>query len=391
MRIILKKCIIILVIVLVILIGILIYRNNKEKQHIDMLNNNIINDINTEMNGYTVMNDIMAQTGLITNSCGPSGILHDVMEKRNIDSTKYFIPCTYDSCEVDSKKFEHTDRNIFLIDGCDILASKVALWNTIKEYYGDNATNYMPKTFILSYDKNFVEHFNNNKLKRHDQMYVLKNYEQRQQGIKLSRDLDEIEDAYSKGWFLVQDYIYDPYIIDKRKINFRYYLLIVRNKNSNKIDAYLHTDGFLYYTPEYYDENDMTFNKHITTGYIDRAVYEKNPLTLQDFRDHLNKIQPGLSNKWDYSAINLMSKIVEALSTKICKNNKLIDTLRFQLFGCDLAPDSNLGCKLMEINKGPDMGAKDTRDTQVKAKVQDDIFSIIEDNKIEATNFVKIY
>lgn len=391
MRIILKKCIIILVIILLVLIGILIYRKNKEQIQIDIVNNNIFNDIKAELNGYTVMNDIMAQAGLVSNSCGPSGILSDVMGKRNIDSNKYFIPCTYDSCEVDSKKFEHTDRNLFLIDGCDTLASKVTLWNTVKEYYGDEATKYMPRTFILNWDTDFVEHFNNNKIKRNDQMYVLKNYEQRQQGIKLSRDLDEIEDGYNDGWFLVQDYIYDPYIIDKRKINFRYYLLIVCNKNSNKIDAYLHTDGFLYYTPDYYDENDMSFDKHITTGYIDRAVYEKNPLTLQDFRDHLNNKQPGLSDKWDYSAINLMSKIVKALSTKICKNDKLIGTLRFQLFGCDLAPDSNLGCKLMEINKGPDMGAKDVRDTKVKTKVQDDVFSIIEDNKIDNTNFIKIY
>ena len=31
---------------------------------------------------------------------------------------------------------------------------------------------------------------------------------------------------------------------------------------------------------------------------------------------------------------------------------------KFQLFGCDVAPDNHLGCKLMEINKGPDLDAE---------------------------------
>ena len=51
-------------------------------------------------------------------------------------------------------------------------------------------------------------------------MYVLKNYAQRQEGIKLTRDLDEILDGYKNGWYLAQDYLYKPYLINKRKINF---------------------------------------------------------------------------------------------------------------------------------------------------------------------------
>jgi len=380
------KLYIIILIILAFVIYAYIKKNKDANKH-----DEILADIKTELNGFNVMNDILTQSGLISNSCEPSGILGDIIKKRNIDTSNYFFPCTYDSCENDAKKFEYTDRDIFLIDGCDILASKVALWNTLNNHFGDEATKYTPKTFILNKDKNFTEHYNNNKKKRKDQMYVLKNYEQRQQGIKLTRDLKDIEEGHNNGWFLVQDYIYDPYIIDNRKINFRYYLLIVCSRNNDKIDAYLHKDGFLYYTPEYYDEDDITFNKHITTGYIDRTVYEKNPLTLEDFRKYLNKIQPKLSKKWDNSATNLMIKVVEALSTVICKNNKLNNTNRFQLFGCDLAPDSKLGCKLMEINKGPDMNTKDERDKIVKIKVQDDIFSIIEDNNLNATNFIKIY
>ena len=47
----------------------------------------------------------------------------------------------------------------------------------------------------------------------------------------------------------------------------------------------------------------------------------------------------------------------------------------------------------MEINKGPDLDAKDERDKQVKLKVQRDMFRIIDpidENESENTRFVKI-
>jgi hypothetical protein len=247
----------------------------------------------------------------------------------------------------------------------------------------------MPRTFLLEEDKGFEEHFNNNKNKRKDQMYVLKNYKQRQEGIKLTRDLKEIQEGVDNGWYLVQDYVYDPYIIANRKINFRYYLLIVCQ--NNKMDAYVFDDGFVYYTPEFYDDKSDKFDKHITTGYVDRKIYDENPLTLQDFRKYLEEKEDGLSQVWDNSALTLLTNVMKALDGEICNNPKLKPYLRFQLFGCDLAPNKNLGAKLMEINKGPDINPKDKRDGKVKTKLQEDILYIIEQKTHEGTNFEKIY
>ncbi len=336
-----------------------------------------------------------------TSSCGNyPELLEKVMKERNMSSNKsdyeYYIPCSYNSCEKDILAFENklNGKKLFLIDGCDWIGSKLALWELLKDEYKNEASKYMPSTFLLENkaDLNeFPKHYETNKTKRPDQIYVLKNYAQRQEGIKLTRDKKEIMDGLKDGWYLVQDYVYNPYIISKRKINFRYYLLVVCV--NGKIEGYIHKDGFLYYTPDFYDEHDMAFNKHITTGYIDRKVYQENPLTLQDFRDHLDKKQNGLSKVWDASAENLMNKVMVAISKKICKNKKLGNHVRFQLFGCDLAPDANLGVKLMEINKGPDLDAKDERDKQVKLQVQRDIFKIIDPLKQDDlinNRFVKI-
>jgi hypothetical protein len=221
------------------------------------------------------------------------------------------------------------------------------------------------------------------------QKHLLLNYAQQQKGLRIVNKYEDIMDGYKNGFYLVQDYLYNPYLINKRKINFRYYTLIVCRNDT--IEGYIHENGFVYYTPEDYDPDSTDFNKHITTGYIDRIIYEKNPLTIHDFRAYLNKINHNFSKIFDMNVENLMTKILIALSNKICQNKKLIKNTRFQLFGCDLAPRSDLSCTLMEINKGPDLNCKDDRDCNVKRKVQDDIFSIVEENKLDATDFIKIY
>lgn len=340
--------------------------------------------------------------GNYTSPCGNyPELLEKVMKERDMESNKknydFYIPCSYNNCEKDVLAFENKDtgKKIFLIDGCDWIGSKLALWQLLKEYYGSSASTYMPTTFLLEDKKDlaaFPAHYDENKKQRPDQMYVLKNYAQRQEGIKLSRDKNEILNGLKDGWYLAQDYVYDPYLISKHKINFRYYMLVVCS--NNKIEGYIHKDGFLYYTPEFYDENDMSFHKHITTGYIDRKIYDTNPLTLNDFRSHLEAKTKGLSKIWDANAEKLMSKVMEAISKKICKNAKLNNHVRFQLFGCDLAPSSKLVPVLMEINKGPDLDAKDERDKEVKLQVQRDIFKIVDpisNDDFNSTRFVKIF
>lgn len=323
-------------------------------------------------------------------------LLDMVMKERGITNNSIYIPRSYNSCEKDILAFENSNnKKLFLIDGCDWIGSKLALWELLQHKYGVNASKYMPTTFLLENKKDitmFPTHYYDNMKKNPKQMYVLKNYAQRQEGIKLTRDLNEILNGVKNGWYLVQDYIYNPYIIDQRKINFRYYLLVVcRN---GKTEGYIHNAGFLYYTSEYYDANDMNFKKHITTGYIDRMVYKYNPLTLDDFRKHLEDKEKGSSKIWNKNAENLMHHVMVAISDKICKNNKLDNNIRFQLFGCDLAPSSDLNAMLMEINKGPDMDAKDERDKMVKLSVLRDIFKIIDpktSTENMETQFVKIY
>lgn len=310
--------------------------------------------------------------------------------KNNSKEWDYYFPCEYNTCEEKVKTFENLEKSkkIFLIDGCDWPASKMDLWRLLKIYYGDNASNLMPRTYLLEEKNDLQEikaHFDENENKKPGHMYILKNYAQRQEGLKLVNTYEDIMSGYDDGFYLVQDYLYNPYLISKHKINFRYYTLIVCREG--KVEGYIHDDGFVYYTPLEYDENDMDFDKHITTGYIDRKIYDKNPLTLDDFRAHLEKENPGSSKVWDDTVNKLMHDIIQAISVKVCKNKKLQKHTLFQLFGSDVAPTADLGASLMEINKGPDLDAKDTRDKAVKSRVQEDIFKIVEQKDIEGYDY----
>ena len=72
---------------------------------------------------------------------------------------------------------------------------------------------------------------------------------------------------------------------------------------------------------------------------------------------------------------------------------KLYNNVKFQLFGVDVAVNDQLYPYVMEINKGPDMGAKDKRDSELKHNVMTDLMTIIgeiPENPNKPNGFIKI-
>ncbi len=311
----------------------------------------------------------------------------------------FYFPCGYNKCEKTIRELrpENNEQKFFLLDGCDQINSKVHLWLALKKKHGvKNASEIMPQTFVL-YDKKdmlkFKKHYSILKKKNPSCKFVLKNYRQRQEGIKLENNIKNILNGLKNGYFIVQDYYENPFIISKRKINMRYYFLIVCDKD--KIRGYIHKNGFMYYTPKHYKGGTLDFKEHITTGYIDRKVYEKNPLTIEDYNEYLENIREGLSELFFKRVCALFNKVMISLEDKICKVKHMRNNTLFQLFGADIAPNINLKPKLMEINKGPDLGAKDKKDGAVKNKVTSDIMDIVDtegDHELESKNqFQLIY
>ena len=300
------------------------------------------------------------------------------MKKVDDNSWDYYLPCGYTKCESNIRAFknEKTGKKIFMIDGCDWIASKIGLWKLIKEEFGSYAHYIMPETFDLTSneDKNyFKEFYKKKKLENKGCKFILKNHKQRQEGLRLANDLSKIFNSVDDGFRLVQDFLENPYTISGRKLNLRYYLLVTCHKG--KIKAWIYRDGFVYYTPKLFKKNSMNFKRTITTGYIDRKIYKKNPLTLNDFRKHLGV---NKATEFDEEVKLKMKSTMMALSKQICSNVKLQHHFKFQIFGADIAPDENLKCTLMEINKGPDIDFKDERDGNIKKNMMKDVFTLID-------------
>lgn len=318
--------------------------------------------------------------------------------KKNNDDWFMYYPCGYTDAEDEIKKVEITneDQKLFMIDGCDYIVSKFTLWSILENAYGkEEAGKLLPRSF-LSYKKNDLIQFWNfydEKIKFNPNCkFIIKNDQQRQEGINLLNKRKEIKDIIKKEEYVMQEFLENPFTIIGHKINLRYYLLIVCK--GNKREAYIHNNGFVYYTADKYDDSSLDFHKNITSGYVDRKIYESNPLTVEQFHMHL------INNNYNFNLymtnlIKCLRKILDATKPYICKQSNLINNTRFQLFGCDVAPDKNLNVRIMEFNKGPDFTPKDSRDKKVKVKVLHDILDLIDNVNIidmeEENNFIKIW
>jgi len=288
------------------------------------------------------------------------------------DDWDLYLPCGYKFVEkeITNIDFNATNKYIFGISGSDKLASKNNLWNIIRNYYGlYEASKIMPITYILNntddmmvFQKKYSIH----------KKYILKKNLQRKLGLKLIKnDLNTILTANKKGFKIVQEYIEHPFLVNGYKLNIRVYLLIICN-NKNK-QCFLHKKGKCLYT-KYKYQNNLEFDKNITSYMADKNIYNNNPLNLEDlykYIDNTNNDSSVVKNKIK----SIMIKLSNSIKNHICNNSKLHKINTFQLFGGDIILDDQLNPKLLELNKGPNMVPTNYEDETIKQTVYDDIYN----------------
>ena len=167
----------------------------------------------------------------------------------------------------------------------------------------------------------------------------------------------------------------------------------------------------MYYTRDAFVKNSTETGPNITTGYIDRQVYKENPLTHKDLKKYLDdtsrkQLSPTEKNirnqQMDISEIyfdriyHLIRQTFIAFVGKISKSEntrKFKDNVTFQLFGVDVGVSDKLNPMIIEVNKGPDMSAKDDRDAALKQGVINGLLKLVgavKYNKCNETGFVHV-
>lgn len=300
----------------------------------------------------------------------------EIFEEEGITKTKdskeadIYLTCGYNGVEREYDTIPDNDY-IHAIKGGDKIVAKNGLWSLMKNHYGrDEATKYVPNTYLLASVADKLELLKNTK----DNIYILKKNLQRQEGLKFAKrkelSVANLNGLKNEDYVLIQEYLDDPFLINGRKVNMRVYLLIVIKDNVKY--GYVYTDGFMYYTKKGYKYSTDP-DEGITTGYIDRKTYEENPMTHSDLRQFL--IDKGYNYKLLFSNIQLLiGKVLDAISPALESTKGKVN---YQLFGLDVQPDPQFNVKLIEVNKGPSLQTMDKKDAKVKSKLQQDIYKTI--------------
>lgn len=240
----------------------------------------------------------------------------------------------------------------------DTFANKAYLYSMFQKNASESEVfKYLPVTYILdnkqSYNKLINEY-------DPDKLYILKKNVQRQKGCTITNNEAYIKQAHKNNYVVCQEVLLDPYTIQGHKINIRQYMLVIVRKSD--CEFLLFNDGFLYYTPKKFIKGSLDKQRHITTGYIDRKIYEDNPMTLKELYDYMGKTDSFVLEK---NIVRLFKSVANVYMDHVLENDTNLH-VNFMIFGCDVAVSNTLDCKIMEINKGPDLSFKDKRDGAVK-------------------------
>ena len=72
-------------------------------------------------------------------------------------------------------------------------------------------------------------------------------------------------------------------------------MLLIKDKQGNT-KVLVYQDGFMYYTKDLFKENTIEAGPNITTGYVDRWIYDVHPLTHEDFRKYFGNCREAPLN-----------------------------------------------------------------------------------------------
>jgi hypothetical protein len=336
----------------------------------------------------------------------------------NIDDEIQMLPSVYYGNKLNDGN-GHPKR-VFIIDGADEISAKNYLWKNIRDHHGlDRAKQLSPNTYLLVGPSRDLDISRLIKDHYPGKMYIMKKNIQRQTGLEVTDDIDKIK-TNSDMYVLVQELLEDSYLVNGRKINLRVYVVVVCHENQT--DVYMFNNGFMYYTKKSkFVKGDKSYDNHITSGYVERDVYHKNPLTHNDFKIYLDmnegdKYHPSndprvlcsyekaiRSQGLKISEVifkrieKLIADIFITFKGRICKkvDNRgktvpIYTDYSVQIFGADVAINDQLQPQIIEINKGPDLSPKDNRDGNVKRKLVNDVLAIIGVTTISKDNGLHI-
>ncbi|CAD8061233.1 unnamed protein product [Paramecium primaurelia] len=185
--------------------------------------------------------------------------------------------------------------------------------------------------------------------------------------------------------YIVQKYIADPLLIGGKKFDMRIYLLCT---SYQPLTLYLYRTGFARFTHHRYDSEDISNTYvHLTNVAIQKTSdnYDEKlggKWNLQTLKLYLmTKYGQEKVAETFYNIQMLMIRSLQAVQ-KIIINDKHC----FELYGFDILLDAQLKPWLLEVNASPSMTSNTPVDFELKCGLLDDVFTIIDLEKVLTGN-----
>ncbi|CAD8087466.1 unnamed protein product [Paramecium sonneborni] len=185
--------------------------------------------------------------------------------------------------------------------------------------------------------------------------------------------------------YIVQKYLADPLLIGGKKFDMRIYLLCT---SYQPLTLYLYRTGFARFTHHRYDNEDITNTYvHLTNVAIQKTSdnYDEKlggKWNLQTLKLYLMaKYGQEKVAETFYNIQMLMIRSLQAVQ-KIIINDKHC----FELYGFDILLDAQLKPWLLEVNASPSMTSNTPIDFELKCGLLDDVFTIIDLEKVLTGN-----
>lgn len=287
-----------------------------------------------------------------------------------IQKSKSYIQLSTEKMYADQQRL----HNKLEFNNC--LTNKKGLYMTMRNYY--QATNQcvfdkLPITFTVTsvddeeYAK-FLALYNiieaEKKETQSQNVWIVKpgEFSNRGNGITVCQTLDEISaivKPISEKSYIIQKYIENPLLVNKRKFDIRCYAMI--SSINGVIQGYFYLDGYLRTTSKEFtmDEISNPFI-HLTNDAIQKhsAEYGKfengNKMSYKEFQRYLDQNFPDRKINLSLHILPQIKEIVKdtmkASFMKIDKNKRLHCV---EIFGYDFMIDKNFKPWLIEINTNP--------------------------------------
>ena len=277
---------------------------------------------------------------------------------------------------LDSKKYCCLKKEFFLVpenlkthnrlSNNSSICNKKEMFKNMKNYYDKlniDVFTKVPLTYHIEIGLNdlqfslFLKHYSENTL------WIIKPGEStnRGKGIKVSSSLQEIKEIIGKNienrTYILQKYIQNPLLINRRKFDIRCYALIT--SFANQIQGYFFKDGYLRTScKEFTLKNTKDKFIHLTNDAIqknheDYGKYESgNKLSYFDFQKFLN------SNGSNIDFFNdIYPQIIEIVTESIASVKDILNSETklnsFEILGYDFMIDTDYKVWLIEINTNP--------------------------------------